>query len=431
MANIYVSQQRGNDTRTKTEAASQSTPWATINKAVANVAAGDIVYIGPGRYQEKITLAYPGTVGNDIIWQGDPDCWHLTSDTPGPVRVTGCDANDMPTAGAVWNFNAHNYNTVRNLDIDGSSNMEVACYGTSTLGTTCVLENCCLHGFYGVNWLTQRRCFVLAGGWAAQQSHSTNCVLIGGDHALSAGAAYNCILIGGNTVPSADVTLRNCVILGCANNSTSGVTIGNSLAMGCGTAYSAPTLRVWSGLTGGTASKAVLLDGRALMRAFEPVLGGGLIDGGNNTHAPATDMLGRPSQMGSGTVDIGPWELSSVVPQWAVGTYHTAPPGLRINRKGVQIFEVPVKNGTAMSISVKVKHIDTLSSLYPQLILGRIGLDGLFETIATATAAAAANTWETLTLSFTPTRDEVLEARIYARDPAAASYSLFSDFVIG
>lgn len=71
------------------DAAAGTTPataWATLAHAMDTIAAGDTVYIGPGRYyQESITKSgYGGASGSPKVFQGDPYGEH-TGDAPGPV----------------------------------------------------------------------------------------------------------------------------------------------------------------------------------------------------------------------------------------------------------------------------------------------------------------------------------------------------------
>jgi hypothetical protein len=64
-ANFNVSMS-GNDENS----GGSDSPWRTIGKANSVVKAGDVISIGPGVWEEKITIASGGTAENPIIWSG-------------------------------------------------------------------------------------------------------------------------------------------------------------------------------------------------------------------------------------------------------------------------------------------------------------------------------------------------------------------------
>lgn len=97
MANYYVSQQNGDDTKT---GLSDAEAWETLTKVNAGIhnnviVSGDTIYVGPGTYSggadsaagNHIWFDRGGVFGNPIHILADPDCDYLVSDTPGPVRV--------------------------------------------------------------------------------------------------------------------------------------------------------------------------------------------------------------------------------------------------------------------------------------------------------------------------------------------------------
>jgi len=84
MTNYYIR-------TTGSDAAAGTTPataWASLVHAFNTIAAGDTVYIGPGRYyhEDPVRLNFGGTVGLPKVFQGDPYGLN-TGDTPGPVLV--------------------------------------------------------------------------------------------------------------------------------------------------------------------------------------------------------------------------------------------------------------------------------------------------------------------------------------------------------
>ena len=101
----YVSQQNGDDSY---DGLSAATAWKTLTKATTTVptpASGNTcyVYIGPGIYRERvIPLNYGYSADYKIIYRGDAYCQHLTSDTPGRIRITGCNTQEYPTNGRIF-----------------------------------------------------------------------------------------------------------------------------------------------------------------------------------------------------------------------------------------------------------------------------------------------------------------------------------------
>ena len=95
MATYYVSATDGNDSDNGSTAA---LAFATIGAGEgAATTAGDIVYIAPGTYRETVTHGYSGTAANRIYFIGDPDCEHFSAVTPGIVRITVSDTDNIGT----------------------------------------------------------------------------------------------------------------------------------------------------------------------------------------------------------------------------------------------------------------------------------------------------------------------------------------------
>ena len=69
---------RGND-----NGSSITNAYPTWALAKAGVAAGDVVYIAPGTYCERVTLATDGTAAAKIKWIGDVNSEIFTTVSPG------------------------------------------------------------------------------------------------------------------------------------------------------------------------------------------------------------------------------------------------------------------------------------------------------------------------------------------------------------
>lgn len=178
MAIYYVSRQNGNDANAGTSVGAAK---ATVVAGLNLMSAGDTLYIGPGRYQEKITDSSiaAGTDGSETKIIGDPECQYVTSDNPGIVRITGCDSNENSTSGTVWDSDTRNYVHIKNLNIDGCSNT----YSVQARGVGQVWENCVIMGRSGVDGgfgsrALLKKCLVIGNLYAVGDTNTEQCILI-------------------------------------------------------------------------------------------------------------------------------------------------------------------------------------------------------------------------------------------------------------
>ena len=103
-------------------------------------------------------------------------------------------------------------------------------------------------------------------------------------------------------------------------------------------------------------------------------------------------------------------------------TYKTTAPAIRLNGNSMHIMKVAAAKDKAITVKWWIRHHGTAADKKPQIWLKGPGL-----TTQTATCTAAADTWEQVSVSITPTRDTVLDVCLYSRDPATGAYSIFSD----
>lgn len=462
MALYYVSIQRGNDANNGT---SPSTPWATITKAVGMVAAGDTVYIGAGTYRERPSLATSGSVGNIIYWLPDSMGEYVVGDNPGIVRVTGCDTNENSSSGAVWNSGFANHNTVgwmkSKLYVDGSSDTTTCSTGhtpTTRLFVNVVsigfngfsFGNCvhCVgiggyHGFLGAASSVRNNCIAIGGYVGILDSlNIQNCISIGGGMGFFGTAApINSIAIGGTFGFNA-VTARNCLAFGSRygfNGSSVNMTITNCRAIACEFgAYGTDTdnklnittfSAVWCRNNGrGTThetgavptSKSVIYDLQLIAQALVPLLQTNLNDGDNTYGSETYDILGHARRLGSGNIDIGAIEHSLATLDFT--NLKTVPPGIKIERAGMQRFTFWAEGGVEFTKSVWVKWSGYAGADKPQIIT-----DGDNVTRTTTTAIGDGTAWEQISVSATPSADGEVVLYLYARDTAAAAVTYFSD----
>ena len=133
------------------------------------------------------------------------------------------------------------------------------------------------------------------------------------------------------------------------------------------------------------------------------------------------DIDGRPRAVSfGGKPSIGCWEPPDMTEEWT--TYKTTAPAIKLTGNSMHIMKVAAAKNKAITVKWWVRHHGTASDKKPQIWLKGPGLS-----TQTATCTAAADTWEQVSVSITPTRDTVLDVCLYSRDPAAGAYSIFSD----
>jgi|GEM_PF-2600617 len=480
MAVYYVSAQRGNDNN---DGLSQATPFLTIGKAVTVVAAGDSVAIGPGTYREKPVFQTAGTSELRIVWCPDPDCVYLTDDKPGMVRVTGCDENENPTSGAVWHFNAKTYNQigVPNPDlmtgpwgqifIDGSSDSNTVttsyqyCYcvglvveGAHGIGSGGIIVNCiAIAALYGISNPHSGRNLIGIAGYTGISSRYSGrliqqSIAIGGYYGFG---YYDTTQAGGKVV--------NSLAFGAYYGFMENVNVVNSIALSCNTGFygkapasfqncqsvfcrygaygtdQANPLDV-SGISGYcnnypvrgsgyetatalSALKHVGYNPLGLISALCPILQFDFMGNEDSDMSGiTTDITGGARRLCDGVLGIGPYEPSLVSVDWE--NFYNVGPGVRIERAGQKLFEIPAAAGERVEIWVRVKHLNT-SGDKPQIVL-----NGESVTPQTDTHGGADDTWQELYVSAIPGKNEVLTLILSARDTGAGAVSYFSDITV-
>lgn len=453
MTTYYVSAQRGNDGNNGT---SPATPWATVTKAVQTLVAGDTCYIGAGTYREKPVNVNAGTNGNIIQFIGDPDAQYVTGDTKGIVRITACDANEVEdnTNGKVWDCQK-DYVTIKNVLVDGGYDGVYFSSGTQRCAENVVAvarhygfyygtnTNCMvIGGYYGFYFSTNTNCMAIGGNYGFYNGTNINCMAIGGHYGFYYGTNINCMAIGGYSGFYYG-TNTNCMTIGGYYGFYNG-TYTNCMAMACYYGYrgtmtandckyalcytvSTGTIKTDEGYA--TLAQAPVMlwtfaDFRKIIEAFDPWMFEGAKQWGKaDVSAGDTDILGRARKMLGGALDIGPFAFSNTAPDFA--TYKTASPAVKITQKGMKLFEIPATGGEAITVKVQTKHTNTTGDK-PQVLLRG---DTITEQAATCTAAS--DTWQELTVTATPAKDEILTLVLYARDTAATAVSYFSDIKVG
>lgn len=463
MTTYYVSKQRGDDLN---DGDSPSAPWASITKAVQTLVAGDTCYIGPGTYREQLMNPNAGTEGNLIQFIGDPDAQYVEGDTKGIVRVTACDEYEMESPyGTVW-IGYKDYISLKNMLLDGG--MECVFFGNKE----CFSENILAIGGSTFTGGTNTNCIAISNYMGfTLASKCINCISIAGQdgfedcayciHCLtiarygySAGSAYhddiaiNSIAVSGALAYNG-VTSYNCMSLG-SGTAFYGGSAYNGLAVLCDIAfdnnvhandckYTLCNAPVASYVTDSGYEEPVQApvmlwtfnQMQKILEVFDPWMfegakqwGRTTDDSGNPLDLPNTDVLGRARKMLGNYLDVGPYAFSNVEPDFT--EYETNPPGIKIQQQGMKMFEIPATGGEEITVKVQVKYANPMAGIPPRILLRG---ETITEQMAPHTAGS--NVWQELTVSATPTKDEILTLVLYAEDMGPGSVSYFSDIRVG
>lgn len=443
MADIhyYVSAQHGNDLNT---GLSEAQAWATLTKAAQTVgtpAVGNnhIIVWGPGTYREKLTFAYGGRSANErIIYRPDPDGLYLTQDKPGRCRVTGADANEMVSAGDCVNFNSKGFVQFGDWGsdcwVDGVSGMFSSII-RGTAGTSwCVRVNVQNSEYVGILNSVAYHCRAYACVTGFVGCECFNCMSTGCRIGIGNSVSHNCTVIGGHYGFQGTNQSDNCTASGAFQGFASG-THSHGIASACSAGYAAATVYdcmavVCSSATTGTING----DGSVAVGAViccddtgRPWQVKGVKGLGTTTaQTPAAGIDGRPRP---DPPSIGAYEPPDMEPDWAI--YKTTAPSIRLKGHSMHLMHVPAKGGEPITVKWWVQHHGTNAGKLPQIWLRHPGArpDIAAPYIATqiTTHTGTADTWQELSVTVTPTRDQVLEVCLFSRDTAAGSYSVFSD----
>ena len=200
--------------------------WAL---AKADVAAGDIIYIAPGTYNEKVTLATDGTAAAKIKWIGDVNSEVFISVTPGTIILTQADAAGViepaGDSGPTLNMNGIDFQEFYNITFVGPSCSQADTTGNNTAVYYSTAEgayfrNCHFQsGYTGVSYAKDGTfvdclfsgCYVGVYGFGSNNRPIiVNCVGLTGSSSFLLCAAYNTLAISGKR------GFQNCNMWGCA-----------------------------------------------------------------------------------------------------------------------------------------------------------------------------------------------------------------------
>lgn len=457
---------------------------ALVSTNATAILGGDTIYIGPGRYGE--TVATSLTPASEMIIQGDTDGSH-TGDAPGKVEITGYTTNDKtaPSGTTLINLGSNDFYTFKNIVFAGGSAGSMVTAAAST-ATNIKFTDCYFFQYFPGSksiisvtagfatplvWTFTRCGFWGSGATVIIVTQTTgvgadydlqfkmfDCWIIsaaGGIQLTASGASaqkgngiklYNCFIYAagtaintnnannGNTIPN---LVYNCLISAPANtallaNAAGGLITEDYNILSASTARTSVSAGANSIADGSYNPQFHLgqerLWGGTLRPFLEPITGSPHLAFGNDGSQDATDLLNRPRPAGglSALGTLGPLERGNT---WLkeTGTVHTGSNALSITGPGFQEFQVPVDN-VSTTLSVYMRFDGTYTGTKPKIeVLNAtdIGVAG-----ASSSAVTTVNTWENLTLTFTPTAKGWVTLRINSTDTNGAGKAFADTFAV-
>lgn len=463
---------------------------ATIGAILANAnnafQSADICYIGAGVYREVVTLSMTSATAETII-EGDVD-GSKTGDA-GEIQWTAYTTNDKtaPSSTALLTLSARDFLTFKNMTLVGgnahtvvasaiSTNIKfidctfivgytlaqntnvMSVTGTFAVALNWTVDRCrFINGSrniisitlptgsgsdYDANFLV-RNCLAITGngvfvnvtnsGTSAQEGGGVdviNCTLFGNGALLSTGASTRISL----TYPC---TADNCFVYGGATSLNSGesgaITENYNLLL----SGASPRTNVTAGansISDGSYAPLVFagqeLQYGANLRPFGMPAGSGspLLGFGDAGDAPSVDILNRirPAGGASTSKAIGAYEYhNSAVKE--TSTVRTGSNAINFTGSGDHDFVIPV-DATSTTITIYGRFDGTYAGTKPQMKVVNGTECGVAD--ATATMTGSANSWEQLSLNFTPTAKGIVTVRLISNSTAAAGVAFFDDFAV-
>lgn len=398
------------------------------------VAAGDIVYVAPGSYNEMLTLDVSGSSGNPITYIGDVTGQN-TDGIGGPVRITGSSNNQTAANNNCITGASRSYRTFRGFYFDTVLFQAVT---LTTASGNNIIEDCYFAG------LGQGAVVVNIAGTGTNNT-IRRCVFIGAQ-GTPIGFTHT------STVDSSGHVVENCLFVGPANRGigitrVGGITINHCTFIGCPIAIQVDTA-LTVGQTTTVRNSQILWCYAAGMQAvtapgtnleitedYNNFWGSGTarinVTTGSNSSAH-TPLFEAPILLDGYQFPWNPFALSSwstlrrkagtsmasdglfgitrpatdSKKSWGAiqgyekvretTTTRTGTASIKLSDAGVHQMFVPTTN-TSTTISVYVQWEADYAGTLPQLIVKQPG-----QSDQTDTATGSSGNWEQLSVTFTP-----------------------------
>lgn len=486
----YYVRKTGNDGNTGLNPTTQA--WLTIDHAANNVAAGDTVYIGGGVYREQVTMDTSGTSGNEIsfigdidgVQTGDPGPVIITAhdaENAGPARNSCLELNTKEFI--IWQYvsflggtvAAINYNGAANWGMDGLEFLDCSILAGSGTGSYSLTSEINTGAVPTVAGLRMKRCTLVGTLRIVHDNNASahvdidlemeNCLVIAGGTSVQ-GVNFACTVT--NTYSITGATVANCIFVGCVyavqgtylKETTTQVKVVNCRGIACNyMAYESlctndAMFEDYNILQWGNAAIKlgdVQQGGNSDATTSEPMLGGigdlmfynklgwspwlpwepmSLLDGtylepgigfASAAYAPADDVYGNSRPMGRTSADDAGAVEARVRPQEDTVALDTVAAFL-----GAGYLDMMAAVDAALTTFTVVGRYDAnYAGSLP--IFYALEIPGVADQSDVMTAAA--NTDETLSVTFTPTSAGYVRLRLQSRDTSANGEAYFKDLV--
>lgn len=462
---------------------------ATIGAILANstgaFASGDSLYIGAGTYREVVSISMTSATVETII-AGDVD--GVKTGDAGEVVWTAYTTNDAsaPSTSALITLGARDYLHFKNLTLIGGNLANGAIViATSTTSTNIKFTECAFIAGYqaaqsflldittayntSLDW-TFERCRFLHGGATVARFNLPTGASPGTDYDVNV-LFQNCLAIGRNNLVSVNTTgtsagegggidIRNCTFIGSQIMTTtttrsslnnpctvancfcySGATALNAAESGAITENYNLLISGATPRTNVTAGASSLSDGSiapliyfgqelffgASLRPLGTPYGTGPVRGwGDDGNAPSVDLLNRIRPTIGTSKAAGALEYHDNAVK-ETSTVRTGSNAIKFAGPGDHDFIVPV-DATSTTITVYGRFDSSYAGTKPQMKVLNGTECGVAD--ASVTMTGSANTWEQLSLTFTPTAKGFVTIRLISNSTDASGNAFFDDFAI-
>lgn len=456
MAVIYV----GPTSAGSANGTSWANRYGSLSAAEAKpVAAGDLVYCGPGVYRELLTVGVSGSSGLPITYIADVDGSH-TDGIGGVVRVTGSNDDQVATRANCITATSKDFRTFRGFTFDMTTNVVLI---HNTAANNWIIEDCYFPApSASVNTITSsgnntnitiRRC-VFVGSRSNMISFTTAATFNNAGHLIE-----NCLFIGGTagaiqTTRIGGITVKNCtfiavigvgvrVAVALAVGQT--ITVNNCIFFACGTALQATVTTEFTenfnSFWGNNVDRTTVSVG-ANSNAFPPLFAQPILLDGflmpwnafalsqwsplrrlTGTAMSSEDFFGIPRPATASKVSWGAVQFNDLNRETT--TVRTGAASIKIADAGVHQMFVPTTNVSTV-FSVYVQWEANYAGTKPQMIIHQPG-----QSDTTVTATGSSGAWELLTTTLTPAASPgycVVELRSNNSAATTSIATYFDDF---
>lgn len=490
MATYYVrpAADGGSDSNNGTSAA---TAWATVSKAlnsggIADTTVANTIYVAPGVYRQvhAPTLTTP-TAEQSFI--ADVDAAHFPGATGGRVQLTAYLTDDAtaPSGSALLALGTKSFLTFEGFQLVGA-NLSTCCVSTTAGITNVTFRRCSFVGGRNGTLVTLNLKVSATSDWLFDQcifegNANANSIAISGA-TQTTGADWdagvvirNCLFLGGNSVAVSvtgsgansfkpgGVDLINCTVYGAFTTTGTSTSVPCTVTNCVFRCHQVPLNAATSGqitedynvLFGGSAPRTNVTTGSnstptpsaqewviapLFENGFGPMIGlapraystpepgCGVLGFGTASGTPAVDLLNRPRPAGGNTADpaAGAYERHDTMTRDSTVSRTSGNAGKFVG-PGDHEFKVPVDNiSTTFTAWVRYASANYGAGTKPQMVLVADGEIGVSAATDTATASAA-DAWEELSLTFTPTNPGIATVR-FVSSAAANGECWVDDF---